>query len=797
MNISYRWLKTLIDFNMNARELAERLTMIGHAVDELIYLGRGLEQVVVGRAEKIRSHPGADKLKLVTVSYGAELPVEVVCGAPNVKVGGCYPLALEGAELPGGLRIKRTRIRGVESCGMLCSERELGLSDDFSGLMELEPGCTPGTPFARILGRDDWLLVLDITANRGDMWSHLGAARELQPFVGGKVSLPPSQVSENGPGIDELTSVTLEDQVGCPRYMARVIEGVNIGPSPRWLVERLEAVGQRSINNVVDVTNYILFELGQPLHSFDMDKLEEKRIVVRKAQPGEKIVTLDGMVRELGEKMTVIADARKPVALAGIMGDKLTEVDENTKRILLECAYFDPVTIRRTRKAQGINTEASRRFEHGTDIELMPYAVDRASRLIAEVSAGTVVRGTIDAYPQPFAVKEIALRGERARRVLGVGFTEEEVRKWLEGVDFRVKTEGTGIYQVRVPGCRRLDISCEEDLIEELARLWGYERIPVPKRLDVTIDLGSRERYHREWDLRRALAGLGFQEVLTSTFTGSEYVKKLYGGEAFNPLILESPISNEDNILRPALLPTLLACLQRNLNQRRKDIRLFEIGNVFTRRPGQIDTGEEIHLGITVAGDQRPTHWSGPVPLFDFFALKGKLETVFVKLNLPLPEMVGDNHPLMHPGITAAIIHAGEKIGHIGRINPSLALQLEVPEDTCLLELKLEPLISKSVTAAYKEISPFPGSRRDLSILVDEEIPCADLVEVMKHGSPLVVEVTVFDLYSGEHVPKGRKSLAFSILFQSRECTLRDEEIEKAFNKILNALVKKFGAKQR
>jgi len=797
MNISYNWLKSLVDFELNPHELAERLTMIGHAVEELSYLGQGLEGIVVSRADLVRPHPNADKLKLVEVNYGRGSNVEVICGAPNVKEGGLYPLALEGTTLAGGLEIRKTKIRGVESCGMLCSEAELGLSNDASGLMELDSGLEVGTPLAAAIGRDDWLLVLEITANRGDMWSHLGAARELQPFAGKKIDLPPWECDEQGPEIGSLTSVEIEDPAGCPRYMARVILDVAVGPSPRWLVEKLEALGQRSINNVVDVTNYILFELGQPLHAFDMDKLEENRIIVRKARQGETILTLDEIARRLTPQMTVIADARKPVAVAGVMGDKFTEVDQNTNRVLLECAYFDPVTNRRTSRALGLSTEASRRFERGTDYSLMSYAVNRAARLIAEVSSGTVAKGAIDVYPSPIKDKVVHLRPSRVKRVLGVGFDEREIKKWLEGVDFSVTKKKAGLLEVKVPTCRALDVKGEEDLIEEIARLSGYDKIPVPSRMDVTPETGGRENYNREMDLRHILSGMGYQEVLTTSFSDSEFIEKIYGPSRFAPLKLESPISNEEDVLRPLLFPTLLACVRRNLNQRNRDLRLFEIGNVFPRKPGEKGPGEQKHLGIVATGSERPVHWSGSPRKIDFFALKGMLESLFARLKLPGPVLKPDSEPGLHPGEAAALFHRDEKLGFLGRLDPSLAREYDVPGDIFFLELELEPVLSSITAQRYRKSSPFPGVRRDLSILVDQTTTCAELMEEIRKSSAIVANVTVFDLYQGEHVPEGKRSLAMSVLFRSRERTLRDEEVDRVFNTIFRKLVKKFGVQPR
>ncbi len=798
MNISYNWLKSLIDFELSPQELAARLTMLGHAVDELVYLGQGLEGAVVGRVVALRPHPNADKLRLATVDYGAPELIEVVCGAPNVAVDGRYPLALEGAVLAGGFKIGRAKIRGVESCGMLCSERELGLSEEASGLMVLDGEALPGAPLARALGRDDWRLVIDATANRGDMWSQLGAARELQPEAGKKAALPDVKLEEAEIGVESLTSVTLEDPEGCPRYLAKVILDVKVGPSPRWLVERLSAVGQRSINNVVDVTNFVMFELGQPLHAFDLDRLDQRRIVVRQARPGEQVITLDGVLRRLDDGMTIIADAKKPVAVAGVMGDEPTEVSPGATRILLECALFDPAVTRRTSRRLGLATEASRRFERGTDYSLMEYAVNRAAQLIAEVAAGRVARGTIDVYPRPIPPLRLTLRLERASRVLGVEFPPEEAARLLEAIEFRVEPRGEGLLEVTVPPARRLDVDGEIDLIEELARVRGYNNLPVPERMSLfPADPAGRVMFRRQQSLRQALCQLGCQEARTYSFTSGELVETLYGAGHFAPLRLAVPLSSENEVLRPALVPALLGCLKRNLNQRRRDLRLFELGRVFTRRPGEQGTGEEQHLALLLTGSQGPLHWSGPRPDYDFFALKGLVLALFERLNVPAPEVAPQAHPLLHPGVAAALVRDGRPFGLLGQLDPGLARRLELPEGLFLMEMLAEPLVSGAVEPYFKGLTPFPGSRRDLSVLVDEDLPAGELLAGIAQDSPLAAEVSVFDLYQGEHVPAGRKSLSFSILFQSPERTLRDEEVDQAFQRIVAMLAERFGARQR
>jgi phenylalanyl-tRNA synthetase beta chain len=796
MNYSYNWLKTLLEFEMDPDQLAERLTMIGHEVEEVRYLGQGLERVMVGRVVAVKPHPQADRLRLVTVDYAGAEPVEVVCGAPNVMEGKNYPLALEGAVLPGGMEIKRARIRGIESCGMLCSEKELNLSEEASGLMELDDSLKPGMPLIQALGRDDYRLVLEITANRGDMWSHLGAARDLQQFSGSKVRLPDAGVRESGRKIDSLTSVTLEDPQGCPRYMARVICDVKVGPSPAWLVERLEAVGQRSINNVVDVTNYVLFELGQPLHAFDLDRLGEKRIVVRKARDGEKMITLDEVERTFDTTMTVIADASESVAVAGVMGGELSGVDENTRRVLLECAYFDPVNTRRTSRSLGLVSDASQRFERGTDYGLMPYAVDRAASLIADVSEGEVAAGTIDIYPVPIEPRKIQLRAERVPRVLGVGFSADKVEKLLSGIDFTVERASDRLFNVGVPACRH-DVNLEIDLIEELARLSGYDSIPVPERMDVTLAVGGRTGFQRETALRHALCGMGFQEAMTSTFVGSSYVETLFGSGTYEPIPLVSPISSEEDVLRPSLMATLLPCIERNLKKRNKDLRLFEIGSVFARKPGEKGTGESRNLALVVTGLQSPAHWSRPAEAFDFFALKGVLESLVDILKVEPLEYTVEAFPGLHPGISARLERNGREVGFIGRLDSSLSGKIDLPDEVVVIEMSLDAFYSGETEKVYRESSQYPGIRRDLSILVDLDITCEELVREIKSGSQIVVEVTLFDLYQGEHVPQGKKSLAFSVLFRSTERTLRDEEVDEAFGRIFKTLVKKFGVQPR
>ena len=797
MDISYNWLKSLLDIRLSAEVVAEKLTLVGHAVEEMQYLGEGIGDVLVARAVSIRQHPDADKLRLVTVDFGAGDTLEVVCGAPNVAEGGVYPFAPEGAVLPGGFTIKKAKIRGVESCGMLCSERELGLSDEASGLMELASGLKPGTRLVELLERDDWLMTMEITANRGDMWNHVGAARELQAYAESKMSLPEANPAEDRTkNINDITSVVIDDPDGCPRYMCRVIEGIEIKPSPRWLVNRIESLGQRSINNVVDVTNYVLFELGQPLHAFDLDRLDERRIVVRKAAPAEKILTLDGSERELGESMTVICDAKSPVAVAGVMGGELSAVSETTTRILLECAWFNPVSIRRTSRGLGLLSESSRRFERGIDPGMMEYALDRAAALMIETGGGKAATGVIDNYPRPHELRTVEMRPSRACKVIGIDLESESMVKILEDIDIRVKEVKDDLITVTVPSWRH-DISQEIDLIEEVARFYGYDNVPVPEKLQITPQFQGREKFRGEFEIRRLMRGAGFNEAKTMSLSGSAMTGKIYGPDVFEPIRLQWPISTDDDILRPLIFSSLIPCIIRNVNRGVHDIRLFETGHVFPRKPGSDETGERTDLAIAATGAASPLFWREKQERFDFFSFKGIVEDVLDSLGASDIRFRQEKHPGLHPVISATVVVGGNDLGFIGQIDPKVAGGFEIPDDIFFCELDTNVLAQSVKQGKFRVASQFPGSRRDISILVDEKIECRALMDVIAGASRLVEDVQLFDLYQGEHVPAGKRSLAFSILFRSSEKTLVDEEVDNAFKDIVAKLEKNYEIKLR
>ncbi|HEV2146446.1 MAG TPA: phenylalanine--tRNA ligase subunit beta, partial [Longimicrobiaceae bacterium] len=623
MNVSYRWIQSLVPGLTEApADLAHRLSLLGAPADDVVDLGAGVEGVVIARVEEVRQHPNADKLRITRVNAGGQT-VQVVCGAPNVEAGRYYPFAPVGASLPGGMKIGKAKLRGEVSEGMLCSARELGLGRDHSGLMALAGEWEPGAPFLQSLGLDDVRLVLDITPNRPEMLSHVGVAREVAPGGAAGVQLPefpnaperpiePRRVEREGAvgGV----RVRIEDVDGCPRYTAAVVRGVEVGPSPEWLATRLRAVGVRPINNVVDATNYVLHELGQPVHAFDLDRLRGPEITVRRARAGETIRTLDGVDRTLAEGALVITDAEGPVALAGVMGGEESEVHDGTTAVLLEVALFDPKAVRGTRTPHGLSTDASYRFERGVDPEGQTRALERVVQLIVAVAGGEVDREALDVNPVPFARRVVELRPSRVEQVLGVALSGEEIAGLLEAIGFRTDAAVSPL-RVSVPGFRP-DVTEEIDLIEEVARRRGYDSFPeeilpfrasaVPESPEVAAERRAREFFRRA----------GFLESRTTGFAPA--------AEGRVPVL--NPLSSEEGSLRDALVPGLLRRVEHNWAHGVRDVRLFEVGTVFSPAGGGAVPREEIRVAAAFTGASRPAHWSGAAAAWDVWDLKGLME---------------------------------------------------------------------------------------------------------------------------------------------------------------------------
>ena len=753
--------------------------------------------MIVGSVTLIRPHPNADKLVLCQVDTGETEELQIVCGAPNAREGMLAPVATIGATLPVGLTIKRAKLRGETSQGMLCSEKELGLSDDAAGLMELSTDIPLGTPLSEALGLDDVVFELEITPNRPDCLSLIGVAREIRAKTGNPLKLPTVDLQESGINIRDLTSVTIGAPDLCPRYAARVIQGVKVTESPAWLQQRLESVGIGVINNIVDVTNFVLMEYGQPLHAFDYHKLAENRIVVRRARDDEQITTLDEVVRELTPDMLVIADAEKPVALAGIMGGYDPEITETTCDVLLESAYFNPLSIRATAKALGISTEASYRFERGADPGAVLAALDRAAQLIAELAGGTICDGIVDVYPGQQPLTEIQLRPERVNFVLGTTIEAAEMVQILDRLGFDVDATGK-VYQVVVPTFRS-DVTREIDLIEEIARVYGYDNIPttLPKG-DIPVPAPTPKTEARR-RIKHFLLAAGMMEAVNYSFCDPNCFDKIRlnaDDPLRNTLQLRNPLSPEMSVLRTTLTPGLLENAQHNRNHQIDTIALFEIGGVFVH-DGEEKEPERV-TGV-LAGQIGEGVYSDPYRHPDFFDIKGLVEGMLEVCGVVDWTLQKTDASTFHPGRNAEVLLGDRQIGVFGEVHPKVLENYDLPYKAYLFEFDLEGLADAATFARrFEPISIYPKVARDLAIVVDKET-LSDMPTglIYTTGGDSVDSVRLFDVYEGEQVPEGKKSLAYTITYHSATETLTDKAVNTLHDEVVKCLNRELGAELR
>jgi phenylalanyl-tRNA synthetase beta chain len=795
MNVSYRWLQSLVPgLTEPPAELAHRLSLLGAPADEVVDLGAGVEGVVIARVEEVMPHPNADKLRVTRVNAGGE-PVQVVCGAPNVEAGRYYPFAPVGASLPGGMKIGKAKLRGEVSEGMLCSARELGLGRDHAGLMTLAGEWEPGAPFLQALGLDDVRLVLDITPNRPEMLSHVGVAREGAAGGAADVRLPEFPNAPERPvearraereGTVGGVRVRIEDVEGCPRYAAAVVRGVKVGPSPEWLASRLRAVGVRPINNVVDATNYVLFELGQPVHAFDLNRLRGPEITVRRARAGETIRTLDGVDRTLADGALLITDAEGPVALAGVMGGENSEVHDGTTSVLLEVALFDPKAVRGTRTPHGLSTDASYRFERGVDPEGQVRALERVAQLVVAVAGGEAERAALDLNPAPFERRVVELRPERVARVLGVELPAEEIAGLLEAIGFGVDATASPL-RVSVPGFRP-DVTEEIDLIEEVARRRGYDSFPeeilpfrasaVPESPEVAAERRARDFFRR----------LGFLESRTTGFAPA--------ADGRVPVL--NPLSSEEGSLRDALVPGLLRRVEHNWAHGVRDVRLFEVGTVFSPAGGGAVPREEIRVAAAFTGASRPAHWSGGAAAWDVWDLKGVLEELAEEhgaaLEVGAPALLG---AAVVPTEAFRLSTDGAEQGGGGRVAPGSVDAPAWAGDVWVLEARL-PVDRGAEAAAYRALPEQPASERDLALLVPRGVAAAEVETAIRGAAgPLLESVGPFDLYEGKGIPEGTRSVAFRLRFRAPDRTLTDAEVDASVAAVLAALEERLGVRRR
>ena len=795
MKVSLNWLKDYVDIDMPPEELADNLTMIGLEASDVQVIGAQWDSIFVGEVANIEQHPNADRLQLATVSLGDEQHT-VVCGAPNIAMGQKITFAKLGAKLFDGhsgkyIELKPAKIRGVRSEGMVCSEKELGISDSHEGILVLPEAAPIGKPLAEIMG--DTVFDITVTPNRPDCLNMIGIAREVAALTGARARLPEVKYEELDISTEDLISIEIADPDLCPRYCGGIIKDVKIGPSPAWMQERLNAAGMRPINNIVDITNFVMLEYGQPLHAFDYEKIGGQKIIVRRGQDDEKMTTLDGEERCLSSNILLICDAVHPVAIAGVMGGEESEITEQTTTIMLESANFNNVSIRRTSRGLGLISEASSRFDKGLSPELPMHGIRRAIQLMVELGGGKATGGIVDAYPGHREESPILLSQQKANQVLGIDFGIERIKATLGKLGFECEAKGASELSVTVPYWRT-DANIAEDLIEEVARIIGYDEIP--------ITLLSSEIPHHEpapfasirEQVSDILVSCGMQETINYSLTSHDIFDRIgYREESGTPIRMANPLSREQEFLRTSLRGGLLATFAANERHHDKGIMLFEIGKVYLPQEGQLPDEPTMLCGI-IGGPHFGQSWFNDKGWLDFFHAKGILETLFSHLGIKVTfEAAEDN--LMLRGKTAGILIEGKPVGIVGEIHPDIAAKFDISsEPICLFEIEIEKLVSfADRLQTFQSIPRYPSTDRDLALVVDAGLTAQKIQDIIRSFSQ-VSDATLFDVYQGKQVPEGKKSLAFALRYQSLERTLTDEEVDKVQQKMLKKLERETGA---
>jgi len=800
VKVSLNWLKEYVDLSgIPVSEIIHNLTMSGLEVEEVINQNEIYKNFVVGFVKEKIKHPNADKLSVCKVSNGTE-EMQVVCGAPNVEVGQKIVFAQIGAIVPNGnFKITKAKIRGTESFGMICSESELEISSNHEGIMVLSSELKEGTPISEALGFDDVLLEIAITPNRSDALSHFGVARDLSAIFDRKLKLPEINLEECENGIKDFASVEILDPINCPRYSAKVVKDVIVKESPDWLKQAVQKIGMRPINNIVDVTNYIMYETGQPLHAFDLKMLKGNKIVVQSTTVESQFTTLDSKVRKLPANTLLICDAEKPVAVAGVMGGENSEVTSDTKNILIESAYFNPSSIRRTAKALGLSTDASYRFERTTNAGGTIYAAERAAQLIAELSGGKVAQGTIDVYPNAVKQPVVTVRFARVEKILGYYVEPEKIRKIVLALGFEITFENDEQISVRVP-LFRPDVEREIDVIEEIARINGYDNIPTISSFSVPLGVKHDESSFYD-KVRDTAVGLGFYEMINNPLQ-NEKTAALTG----NQIGVLNPQSLDMAYLRTSLVPGALMVAAKNFNVGEKNLALFEIGNVFNKNSEETeiksfsDFKEETKIIFLLSGKASLKEWHGRDKNYSFYYLKGLINS-FLN-NFTLDNVLNDSY--YHSGnrifdFIFAKEHDGNLIGNGGRINKEVLNYFNIQQEVFCFELDLNLLEKLSTQKSkYNPLLKYPKMMRDFAFIFDKEIEYEDVAEfIKKNGGSLLQFVRIFDLFESESLGVNKKSMAFELEYFNENRTLKDEEVEKDFNNLITLVSNKFNAKLR
>lgn len=810
MQVSIKWLKDYIDFTETPEQLADKLTMAGIPVENVVDPGEGLEKVVTGRIEKLEPHQNSDHLQICTMNVGLAENIIIVTGAQNVAEGQVVPVAMVGAHLPNGMKISKGKLRGVASNGMLCSAQELKLDleklpeEQKTGIFILPSDTPVGIPTKDVLGLNDVVLEFELTANRADCFSVFGLVREIAAITGNKPHFPEIKVNEDdNTKLNDIFSVEIADPDLCSRFSTRMLKNVKIGPSPEWMQQRLEGAGIRSINNVVDVTNFVMIELGHPMHAYDYDKITGKKLIARRAIEGEELHTLDDTSRKAKGEMLVIADSEKAAGLAGIMGGFETEITDTTTTVVLESADFYGPCIRRTARACGLSSEASGRFERGVDSETTIKALDRAAQLLQEMGACTVCEGIVDVYPNPKQANYVTFTPEQINNHLGTNIAKDVMLNIITSVGFDVTKDENDEITVKVPSWRN-DVTCMADISEEIARLHGFDKIKstLPNGVSMQGTQSAKQTFIDK--VKASLSSQGLYETISFALTNEETFNKLnipQDSPLRKAVPIMNPLSDEYPLVRTTLLSSIFDNLARNLARKNDDVALFEVGSVFFPKALPVTElpDEVVKIAGAITGRRNAQGWNQTNDMVDFYDAKGIIEELLANLRVTRYTVETGTHYAMHPGKTALFKKGRDVIATVGEVHPAVLSAYGITKPVYIFELDATIVMKyMAKDLKYKALPKYPATSRDLAMLVDVDVNAADIEKAMtKAAGQNLTQITLFDVYTGKQVEEGKKSLAFSLTFQSNDKTLTDAEIDPAIEKIVTKLQKDFNANLR
>ena len=810
MQVSIKWLKDYIDFTETPEQLADKLTMAGIPVENVVDPGEGLEKVVTGRIEKLEPHQNSDHLQICTMNVGLAENIIIVTGAQNVAEGQVVPVAMVGAHLPNGMKISKGKLRGVASNGMLCSAQELKLDleklpeEQKTGIFILPSDTPVGIPAKDVLGLNDVVLEFELTANRADCFSVFGLVREIAAITGNKPHFPEIKVNEvDNTKLNDIFSVEIADPDLCSRFSTRMLKNVKIGPSPEWMQQRLEGAGIRSINNVVDVTNFVMIELGHPMHAYDYDKITGKKLIARRAIEGEELHTLDDTSRKAKGEMLVIADSEKAAGLAGIMGGFETEITDTTTTVVLESADFYGPCIRRTARACGLSSEASGRFERGVDSETTIKALDRAAQLLQEMGACTVCEGIVDVYPNPKQANYVTFTPEQINNHLGTNIAKDVMLNIITSVGFDVTKDENDEITVKVPSWRN-DVTCMADISEEIARLHGFDKIKstLPNGVSMQGTQSAKQTFIDK--VKASLSSQGLYETISFALTNEETFNKLnipQDSPLRKAVPIMNPLSDEYPLVRTTLLSSIFDNLARNLARKNDDVALFEVGSVFFPKALPVTElpDEVVKIAGAITGRRNAQGWNQTNDMVDFYDAKGIIEELLANLRVTRYTVETGTHYAMHPGKTALFKKGRDVIATVGEVHPAVLSAYGITKPVYIFELDATIVMKyMAKDLKYKALPKYPATSRDLAMLVDVDVNAADIEKAMtKAAGQNLTQITLFDVYTGKQVEEGKKSLAFSLTFQSNDKTLTDAEIDPAIEKIVAKLQKDFNANLR